>query len=468
MGYIEFDTNICRKTRALQQAAREFGMEVMRPAGIELDKIQDPADAIAKDSRLWDVFKKYRELEFHKLLIPPAFGGKMGKVSAKARRLIFEQLGYADAGLAISMDISSMPFLLGSLSASKEVRDWTRQYCEDTEANMVGCWAITEPDHGTDWIMATTKEGANPKVVPTLKAVKKGNEYILNGQKSASVTNGTIATHAVVHVGLDPSQGMQGSGLAMCPLNLPGVSKGGPLDKLGKRPLNQGAIIFEDVTIPEEFMLLKIPGLFKANPIGKGVIGLANSQVGLIASSQAQAIVDEALKFVRERSCDRRSLGEQQEIRLKLFNMFKLAESARRFAHNVVEHSPLGDPNPIAKILISTRPTFWAAGKSISRLQDFYAKHKNNKKLEAILEKYSRRLKLGNRIIDWGMYGMASKIFATETAFNVAREAMQLMGEDGLSTDYSIEKMFRDARTSMIEDGVNESLALAASENLLV
>ena len=463
MSYLEFDTNVSKKTKAMQQSAREFGMEVVRPAGIELDKIQDPADAIAKRSCLWDVFRKYRELGFHKLLLPPAFGGKIGKVPAQARRLIIDQLGYADPGLAISMDLSSMPFLLGTLSASKEVRDWTRQYCQDSEANMIGCWAITEPDHGTDWIMGTTEAGANPKVIPSLTAVKKGNEYVLNGRKSAWVTNGTIATHAAVHVGLDLSKGMHGSGLAICPLDLPGVSKGKPLDKLGKRPLNQGAIIFEDVRIPEKYMLLKIPGLFKANPIGKGILGLANSQTGLVASSQARAIVDEALKYAREHSCNGVALSEQQEIRLKLFNMFKAAESARRFAHSVIDHSPLGDPNPIARMLFSTRATFWAAGNAISLLQDRYDTYKDNKRIKAIVQKH----RPGGGIIDWSTYGIASKVLATETAFNLAREALEIMGVDSLSTDNPLEKMLRDARTSMIEDGVNEAIGLAASEKLV-
>ena len=463
MSYLEFDTNVSKKTKAMQQSAREFGMEVVRPAGIELDKIQDPADAIAKRSCLWDVFRKYRELGFHKLLLPPAFGGKIGKVPAQARRLIIDQLGYADPGLAISMDLSSMPFLLGTLSASKEVRDWTRQYCQDSEANMIGCWAITEPDHGTDWIMGTTEAGANPKVIPSLTAVKKGNEYVLNGRKSAWVTNGTIATHAAVHVGLDLSKGMHGSGLAICPLDLPGVSKGKPLDKLGKRPLNQGAIIFEDVRIPEKYMLLKIPGLFKANPIGKGILGLANSQTGLVASSQARAIVDETLKYAREHSCNGVALSEQQEIRLKLFNMFKAAESARRFAHSVIDHSPLGDPNPIARMLLSTRATFWAAGNAISLLQDRYDTYKDNKRIKAIVQKH----RPGGGIIDWSTYGIASKVLATETAFNLAREALEIMGVDSLSTDNPLEKMLRDARTSMIEDGVNEAIGLAASEKLV-
>jgi hypothetical protein len=48
MDYFEFDTNVSKKTRAMQQSAREFGMEIVRPAGIELDKVRDPADAIAQ------------------------------------------------------------------------------------------------------------------------------------------------------------------------------------------------------------------------------------------------------------------------------------------------------------------------------------------------------------------------------------------------------------------------------------
>jgi alkylation response protein AidB-like acyl-CoA dehydrogenase len=67
--------------------------------------------------------------------------------------------------------------------------------------------------------------------------------------------------------------------------------------------------------------------------------------MGLVVSSQARAIVDETLKYAKEHSRNGSALSEQQEIRLKLFNMFKAAESARRFAHSVVEHSPLGDPN---------------------------------------------------------------------------------------------------------------------------
>jgi alkylation response protein AidB-like acyl-CoA dehydrogenase len=75
-------------------------------------------------------------------------------------------------------------------------------------------------------------------------------EWVLNGQKSAWVSNGTIATHALMNVGIDASRGMAGGGFCIVPLGLPGVSRGKPLDKLGQRALNQGQIFLDNVRIP--------------------------------------------------------------------------------------------------------------------------------------------------------------------------------------------------------------------------
>ncbi|HUT54910.1 MAG TPA: acyl-CoA dehydrogenase family protein [bacterium] len=469
MGYFELNANIGRKAKVFQEAAKEFGHEVMRPAGIELDKLQDPADVMAKGSRLWDVLKKSRELGFHKLMIPRAYGGLMGKAPDNAMSLVAEQMGYADAGLAISMEVASMPFAFAVIAPDARVRNWAREYAEDLEANMVGCWAITEPDHGTDWVMGITREGTNPKTAPSLKAVKKGDEYILNGRKSAWVSNGTIATHAVLHVGLDQSKGMHGAGLAMCPLDLPGISKGKPLDKIGQRPLNQGEIIFEEVKLHQKYMIIPVPGFFGGNILGATFLGVANSQMGLTFSGLARAVFDEAFRFAKENTMSGAPLIEQQNIRLKLFNMFMASESARLFAHTVTERLRSGRPNPVARavtsLFLSTRAPFWAAGKGVQRFFKLYEKYHENEKVAALVKRFSRLDRDGG-IIDWGKYGIASKILATETAFNVASEAMQIFGGKGLTTEYPIEKMFRDARASLIEDGANESLALAAAESL--
>ena len=78
----------------------------------------------------------------------------------------------------------------------------------------------------------------------------------------------------------------------------------------------------------------------------------------------------------------------------------------------------------------------------------------------------SRRMALYNAVQmpPSGPHAVASKVLATEYAFRVASEAIQIFGGYGLSKEYPVEKMFRDARASMIEDGVNETLSLAAME----
>ena len=110
MTYREIDVDLNDEQIALRDTVRKFGAEVMRPAGIELDKLHDPEDVIAEDSVLWDVIKKHREIGLHKRNIPKALGGMMEDVDPMSGLLIGEEMGYADAGLAISLGASGMPF----------------------------------------------------------------------------------------------------------------------------------------------------------------------------------------------------------------------------------------------------------------------------------------------------------------------------------------------------------------------
>ncbi|MCP4683051.1 MAG: acyl-CoA/acyl-ACP dehydrogenase, partial [Desulfobacterales bacterium] len=358
MAYINLDLNYNRKTKAILDTVNEFSMEIMRPAGIELDKLHDPSEVIAKDSCLWDVFKKHRELGLHAIMIPKAFGGMMEKMTPVTMSLMSEQLGYADSGLAVSLAVSSMPFAFAVLSKDAKIRNWAREYAEDKDANMVGCWAITEPDHGSDWVLGTTEVGNDPKTGPGLTAVKKGDEYILNGWKAAWVSNGTIATHAVLHVGLDPAMGMHGSGIALCPLDLPGISKAKPLNKIGQRPLNQGEIIFDEVKLHKRHMLIPVPGIFSANTFGRAFLGTANSLMGLTFSGLARAAFDEALKYSRENTRYGVPLAEQEDVKIRLFRMFAKVESARLLARKVAEHPRNSGPaaNAIGSLFTSMKP----------------------------------------------------------------------------------------------------------------
>ncbi|MFH1885270.1 MAG: acyl-CoA dehydrogenase family protein [Pseudomonadota bacterium] len=462
MGTLDLDVKLCRRLTALQETAREFGRDVVRPAGVELDRLHDPADVIAKDSVLWDVFRGFRERGLHKAMIPKAFGGTIGDIPSLATPLINEEMGYADGGLAVSMLVACMPFAFAILSPHAEIRNWARDFVRDSRGEMIGCWAITEPDHGTDWVLGTSKEGCDPRTAPGLTAVKKGDEYIVNGWKSAWVSNGTIATHAVLHVGLDPSKGVHGSGLALCPLDLPGVSRGAPLNKIGQRALNQGEIIFDEVKLHKKYMLLASPEFFGANHFGHSFLGLANSSMGVTWASQAQASFDEALRYARSHSRGGVTLADRKDVKIRLFRMFAKVEAARLLARKVSNHFFAMMSSPMFSLAASRKTTFWAMSNALHLYLQAHERYES-------VKRFSRRAthpEKHSELMDWGQYGVLSKITATETACEVAADAVRILGEDAALPGCLVEKMLRDARASTIEDGVNDALALASCEGL--
>ncbi|MEW6137449.1 MAG: acyl-CoA dehydrogenase family protein [Thermodesulfobacteriota bacterium] len=403
MALSGLDVVLNDEQRAMVETARRFAHEVMRPAGRILDKL-DPEDVIKRDSELWDVYRKYHQMGFHKLIIPKALGGL--EVDPLSWTLIVEQLGYGDAGLCESLACSLVPFLLTAAFGDTEMHSFVRAYCDDTEAKMVGCFAFTEPDHGSDWVLAAEPGMEDPKLAPNVKAVKKGAEYIINGQKSAFISNGPIATHALLILNVDSSKGMQGTGIAFLPLDLPGISRGKPLDKLGLRSYPQGAIIFDEVRIPENMMIVADPHAgFQTQ---QWILTPAGELLSAINVGLAQAAFDEALAYAKVRVQGGKPIIEHQSIKLKLFKMMSMIESARAFSRSLAQYNA-GNPPGSA------------------------------------------------------MHAQSSKVYCTETAFKVASEAMQILGAYGLSKEFPVEKMFRDARAGMIGEENNALSLLGAS-----
>jgi alkylation response protein AidB-like acyl-CoA dehydrogenase len=410
MPYREIDLNVSKETLAMQKEVHEFAKKVMRPVGIELDRMPDPADVIAKDSVLWDAFKAYRGMDLHMLQMPKAFGGMAEDLDPMAAYLMGEEMGYGDVGLAVSLGVSNMPFNFAALFQHvPELKQMVHDYCEDKDGQMVGCWAITEPDHGGDWSLG----GEDPRCGPSVVGVLKGDEYIVNGEKSAWVSNGTIATHAVLHVGLVPDKGMAGSGLAIIPLDLSGISKDKPLDKMGQRPLNQGSIIFQDARIPKQYMVIGEEAIELIAGMGETILSGANGGMSVFFAGLAKAAFDEAFRYSQERIQGGVPIFEHQNIKLKLFKMFTMVEAVRANSRRMALYNAAHPEAPS------------------------------------------------------GTHAVAAKCLATETATFVASEAMQILGGNGLAREYPVEKMYRDARAGMIEDGVNETLSLAAVEFLL-
>ena len=389
----------------LREQTHRFAAEVLRPASMELDSLS-PEEVIAPESRLWDVFRQSYKAGYHLRGFPPQLGG--AEMQPMDAWVVGEEFGWGNSGLSISLGVTSMPFRFAALTGNPDLmREVVMPYVEDTEGKYIGCWCATEPHHGSDAILYSG-EHARPDIHFECMARRDGDEWVINGQKSAWVSNGTIATHTLAFLCVDPSLGMNGTGVAVVPLDLPGVTRGKPLNKLGQRALNQGEIFFDNVRIPRHYMLME-SGMFGGAV--DNLLAAANAGMSATFCGVARAAFEEAIKYAQERVQGGVPITEHQLIQRRLFDMFTKLQAAR----------------------------------SLSRLAN-------------------QRLTTGQPTTH---YSIAAKVFCTETAFELASDAIQIFGGMGLAKGMAVEMLLRDARASMIEDGANDVLALAGFRYLL-
>ena len=406
MSYLELNLELTDEQMALKEAVHKFAREVLRPASLELDKIHDPGEVI-KSPLYWDTMKKGYELGYHTIFLPDYYGG-LG-LEALEIHIVLEEMGWGSPDFAIGIGISSFPAFFSSMVPTDFLEEKIiNPFCRNTDVSFLGCWAITEPNHGTDMLCPNTPVFQDPKIKSQVSARLDGDEWVISGQKSAWVSNGTVATHALVYLQIDPSMGLAGGGICVVPLDLPGVSKGRALDKLGQRALNQGEIFFDEVRVPREYMLVDQESYEAMLDL---TLSTANACMGAIFTGVARAAYEEALKYSKERIQGGKPLFEHQMIKHKLFNMFMKVEAAR----------------------------------ALSRAAWIY----NSNTTPPVIQ-----------------HSIASKVFCTNTAYEVANDAVQIFGGYGLSKEYAIEKIFRDARAALIEDGANDSLMITAAHHL--
>ncbi len=406
MAYLDLELDISDEQLMLRDTVQKFAREVMRPVSTNLDSLP-PEEVTAPDSEFWTYLKEAYKLGLHKILIPEEYGG-LG-LSPLEVNMVSEEMGWGACDLTIALGVCCFPAFLSSMVPTEFLIDnIILPFCNDTEGKYTGCWAITEPEHGSDTLACNTAQFKNVQIAGQVRARRENGEWILNGQKAAWVSMGTVASHAAVYLTIDPSMGMSGGGICIVPLDLPGISRGKPLNKMGKRALNQGELYFDNVRVPEQYMLIEEDSY---EAILDVTLATANAYMSAVFTGVARAAYEEALSYARERVQGGKPLFEHQMVRYKLFHMFKSVEACRAFSRAAMNYNMNNSP-PATE------------------------------------------------------YSVAAKIFCTDTAFQVANDAVQIFGGNGLAKEYHIEKIFRDARAGLIEDGSNDSLAVFASEKL--
>jgi alkylation response protein AidB-like acyl-CoA dehydrogenase len=304
---------------------------------------------------------------------------------------------------------STIPFAsVVRLQDAELVKSFARPFANDRSASLVGCWAMSEPHHGSNVLAIGAPEFRNPQIPGELIARSYSDDYVLSGRKSTWVGNGTIATHAFTHVTIE-SKGMASRDILLIPLDLPGVSRGEMFSKIGQRELNQGEIIFEDVRVPHSLSVTKMEGYEQSLT---RILGHANACLSAIFTGLARAAYEEALGYSKRRVQGGVLLCQHQLVQKRIFDMYVEVEASRALARVALGSEYGGARPPLEQAL-------------------------------------------------------AAKIFCFQAALKVAGDTVEMLGARGLAQGSLVEKLFRDARTTSAEQGTNEVLALTGARRLL-
>ncbi len=382
---------------AIQETARKFAREVIRPAETTLDKMPDP-DEVHRSDIFRRTLKQAYELGFHHMGINEQHGG-LG-LDPLTTALVWEELAVGGVGIPATLLAGSVaPAFISIMAADREelIEKYVRPYCEDTEGRIISAWGSSEGNIGSD--------GSNyydPNVHHETTAVKDESGWIINGAKSSFVSNGSIAEMFLVFACVDSTQGICGSGVFLVPYG-EGVIRGKALDKTGMRALNQGEVFFDRVTIPEDHLIM-LPG--ENYPVIHNAIKtVGNIGVGYLALGLMRAAYEEALEHSRVRVQFGKPIMQHQAVAFRLFECFQAIEAARGL--------------------------LWKASWTLSR-------------------QFMGDLKMS----------AAARVFATNMAMKHTVEMVQVLGGYGISKEYTIEKYMRDAKLLQIMDATNQIMSI--------
>ena len=398
VGLTGFEAPLGEEEAAIQGVVHQFAKNVLRPIGQELDRMS-AEEVCAPGSPYWSVFEEFAKLGLDQTLIAQF----EPDVAIRLESIIGEEMGWGDVGLGLSLTVASFPLMMSIAAGNQELVE----LCTDK----IGCWMITHPDKGSDTQLFDMK-----REWPQGKPGNKGNmtakvtrdEIIVNGQCSAWVSNGAVAQVALGYLTADYGDGFfDADGLShgvavIIPLDLPGITRGKPLDKIGQRSLPQGEIYFDNVKLPIRFAV-GLGDEYYGN-LGSAW-SYAGTHMGQSMTGLARSAFDMALHYCHERKQGGQALIDHQLTRYRLGDMFRRVELCRSVARRSLTY---------ARLTPSGHPYATASGK----------------------------------------------VTVTEEAMKVATEALQLFGGAGTSREYPIEKLLRDARSAQIEDGENYMLTM--------
>jgi len=356
-----------------------------------------------------DLLSEAADLDLVAPHVPEEYGG--AGMDMLGRVVVTEELWRADPGIGSA--IGSAGF--GTSMILEYGDEWMKEEWLPRIAvgDSASSTAISEPAHGSNVAgMETTAElrSASPRSQARENhAEKEGDEWVINGNKMW-ITNGTVADVAVVMAKTDPGAGHRGITAFLVPTDTPGYEATKIDNKLGIRASDLGEIQLNDVRVPERNVVGEVDeGFYQLMDFfASGRTGVAAQAVGA-----AQGALDAAKEYAGEREQFDQKISEFQAIRHKIADMATDTEAARSL-------------------------TYRAAGAIEEGAED-----------EAV------------------RFASMAKLFASETAVDVADEGLQVHGGAGYVTDHPAERFYRDSRITKIYEGTSEIQKNIIADRLL-
>lgn len=377
------DLELSEEQRAFQQMARDFAAEKLAPNAIDWDR---------RSHFPQEVMRSVGELGLGGIYVSEDVGGSgLGRLDAV---LIFEALATGCPTIGSFISIHNMcTWMIDRFGTEEQRQRWVPRLCT---MEMICSYCLTEPGAGSDAAALKTK------------AERSGNDaLVLNGKKSFISGGGAADLYlAMVRTGAD---GPRGISAVLVEDGTDGLSFGGQETKMGWKAQPTAEVNFDDCRIPADQLLGE-----EGRGFAYAMAGLDGGRLNIAAASLggAQAALDKALAYAKERKAFGRAITDFQSLQFKLADMETELQAARIFL-------------------------------------------------------YQAAAKLDAKAPDAGKHCAMAKRFVTDVGFRVANEALQIHGGYGYLADYGVEKIVRDLRVHQILEGTNEIMRLIVARHML-
>ncbi len=373
------------KTHLLQQELfRRFAENEIKPIAEEMDE---------KEEYNLELLAKLKKYGFMGIPYSKKYGGVGGDYLGYV--LCMEEMSKIDAstGITISVHTSLACSCIDSFGTEDQKQKFLRPLVDGSK---VGCFGLTEPNAGTDAAGQQTR------------AKLEGDHYVLNGGKMFT-TNAKFADTFIVFAMTDKSLGTKGISAFILDKNMPGITVGPNIKRMGIRAAQNCEVSYENVIVPVENRLGKEGAGFKIamKALDAGRIGIAAQAVGI-----AQGALNEAVKFVKERKQFGKRISSFQNTQFKIADLQTNIDAARLMTYRAALTKDEG----------------------------------------------------GN----YGPDAAMAKLFASKMANDVCRDCVQLMGGYGYCREYPVERALRDAKITEIYEGTSEVMRMVISGSMKI